>query len=257
MKYSESILLHTPKYHLIKIRGEVERKYPLEAYFFKVEKTSVVCEIHYSNPPQKVSDMILSCSSNVAAINGGFYKLAEENRTPLDWLVINSQEIQTLRNNSRPCIFLSKGELFIASPSNGVNFQSVLQAGPLLVQNCIVQTDYSDFQEKAYDFDTDITADRNPRSVFGYDSKFYFFLVVEGRSDRSYGLYLEEVAALAQKCGMATAINLDGGGSCTLIVENKLINEPRFAFRSDPHPLDSQVQGSERLIPTAIFLNLK
>ncbi|WP_371805802.1 phosphodiester glycosidase family protein [Candidatus Lokiarchaeum ossiferum] len=257
MLYSESVLFHTPNYQLVKIRGEVEKKNPFEAFFFKVKKLSIVCRIHHSNPPQKVSEMVCSYPKNIAAINGGFYKLTKRNRTPLDWLIVNKFEIQSLRNQSRPCVFIFDGGAYIASPSNQDQFHSVLQAGPLLVHNNIIQTDYSDFQEKAYDFDTDITIDRNPRSVFGYDSKHYFLLVVEGRSDRSYGLFLEETALLAQKCGMTEAINLDGGGSCTLIVENKLINEPRFAFRSEPHPLDSQVQGKERLIPTALLLNLR
>lgn len=257
MQFTTLILTQTPNYTLSKLTGNVVDSIPFEAFLFNVKKSSVVFEIHYANPPQKVSTMCTSNPLNIAALNGGFYKLALENRTPLDWLVIHSQKIQSLRNYSRPCIYLTKEEVYISSPSEDREFDSVLQAGPLLLNQGSICYDYSDFQENALDFDADITAERYPRSVFGYDSQFYYFLVIDGRLERSHGLYIEETALLAQKVGMLSAINLDGGGSSTLIVDQQLINEPRFASREDLHPLDAQVQGAERLIPTALLVHLK
>ena len=170
MHFTESSLTRTAQYELLRLHGTVADSHPFEAFLFKVQKSLVQFEIRYAHPPQHVSAMARANPSILAGINGGFYKLAHVSRTPLDWLVIHGREIQALRNFSRPCIYVTDTDVVIGAPAKARPFDSVLQAGPLLVQKGDLLHDYSDFQENARDFDTDITADRNPRSVFGYDA---------------------------------------------------------------------------------------
>ena len=66
------------------------------------------------------------------------------------------------------------------------------------------------------------------------------FAVVDGRQEDSHGLTLTEFAELLVKFGVQNAINLDGGGSSALYVNDGVVNSP-----SD---------GAERAVGSALIL---
>jgi hypothetical protein len=72
---------------------------------------------------------------------------------------------------------------------------------------------------------------RHPRTAIGFsrDSTTLFLLVVEGRSQRSVGVSLVELAAIMRRLGAWQAMNFDGGGSTTMVVGGTVVNVP-----SDP-----------------------
>jgi hypothetical protein len=71
---------------------------------------------------------------------------------------------------------------------------------------------------------------RNPRTLAGVDASGRVLLVtVDGRSTASMGLSVAESAELADDLGMREAVNLDGGGSTTMVARGQVVNEP-----SDP-----------------------
>ncbi len=51
-------------------------------------------------------------------------------------------------------------------------------------------------------------------------------MVVDGRQERSRGVSLDELAILMHELDVVEAMNLDGGGSSTLVVDNTLVNRP-------------------------------
>lgn len=51
-------------------------------------------------------------------------------------------------------------------------------------------------------------------------------MLVDGRQRESRGAGLEELAALMVGVGAEEALNLDGGGSSSLVVNGKLLNNP-------------------------------
>jgi exopolysaccharide biosynthesis protein len=70
--------------------------------------------------------------------------------------------------------------------------------------------------------------DRHPRSAIGFNkdqSKFYM-VVVDGRQENSAGMTLTELGEFMAGFGVYNALNLDGGGSSTLWVRNKVVNSP-------------------------------
>ena len=76
---------------------------------------------------------------------------------------------------------------------------------------------------------------RNPRTIAGVDSRGRILLVTaDGRSTASLGLSIAESAAVAQSLGMRKAINLDGGGSTTMVTDNEVINTPSDATGERP-----------------------
>lgn len=72
---------------------------------------------------------------------------------------------------------------------------------------------------------------RNPRTMVGVDARSRLLLVaVDGRqAGRSAGLSILEAAQVMRALGAVTAMNLDGGGSTTLVLEGQVVNRP-----SDP-----------------------
>jgi hypothetical protein len=57
----------------------------------------------------------------------------------------------------------------------------------------------------------------------------FFLLVVDGRSQKSVGMTLVELAALMRRLGAWQAMNFDGGGSTTMIIDGAIVNAPSDA----------------------------
>jgi len=72
---------------------------------------------------------------------------------------------------------------------------------------------------------------RHPRSAIGFsrDSSMLYLVVVDGRTQKSVGMTLVELAALMRRIGAWHAMNFDGGGSSALIVNGAVVNAPSDA----------------------------
>ena len=234
---------------LKKIIGKSDDELPFEAFLLSSDRNSTKLKIAYSSVPQKVSKFV-SDLNGIAGITGGFYQLTR-NKPPLDWVKIDNETIQKMTKDSRPCINFSKDGLSIDFPKDIKFNENILQAGPLILKDGNIQSDFTEFVINSHEFESDITADRHPRTIFGFNDDFYFFLVVDGRTSKSAGLYLEECGDLVQQLDFTNAINLDGGASSTLIEGNRLINHPRIKLSKK---LSIPVYRSERKIPTALII---
>ncbi|HEX6391718.1 MAG TPA: phosphodiester glycosidase family protein [Solirubrobacteraceae bacterium] len=130
----------------------------------------------------------------------------------------------------RACVHVDNGTVQIARrdalPATIAG--DLLQAGPLLVHDgAIVDGDDEGFSAGAGQFDSDITVGRHPRAALGCDGERLIALVCDGRSDDDAGLTIPELAAAMLSLGAREALNLDGGGSTTMICAGELRNVPR------------------------------
>lgn len=76
---------------------------------------------------------------------------------------------------------------------------------------------------------------RNPRTFAGVDAQGRTLLVTaDGRQTTSLGLSLNEEAHVAKSLGMVNAMNLDGGGSTTMVQGGKVMNSPSDATGERP-----------------------
>jgi Phosphodiester glycosidase len=107
----------------------------------------------------------------------------------------------------------------------------LLQAGPLLVRGGVsiidATRDAEGFSAAAHQFDSDITRGRYPRAALALAGDRVLALVCDGRSEVDAGLSLTELADVLTDLGADTAINLDGGGSASLVYGGRLRNRPR------------------------------
>ena len=106
----------------------------------------------------------------------------------------------------------------------------LVQAGPLLVhegRSLMDGEDREGFSAGASQFDSDITAERHPRCALGVGDDELLAVCCDGRrTGVDAGLDLAELARLLVSFGAREAINLDGGGSATLVHRGHLLNRP-------------------------------
>jgi exopolysaccharide biosynthesis protein len=113
----------------------------------------------------------------------------------------------------------------------------VVQAGPLLVhdgRSAVDGTDPEGFSAGSAQFDSDITVGRYPRCALGIGEEELLAVCCDGRrSGVDAGLELAELARLMISFGAREALNLDGGGSATLVHRGHLLNRP---YSNDDQP---------------------
>jgi hypothetical protein len=87
---------------------------------------------------------------------------------------------------------------------------------------------------------------RHPRTAVGIsrDAKTLYLVVVDGRQANSVGMTLNELADFLLQLGVHDALNLDGGGSSTMVVKGRVVNSP-----SDP--------TGERPVSNALLVRIK
>jgi exopolysaccharide biosynthesis protein len=82
--------------------------------------------------------------------------------------------------------------------------------------------------EEAANYSESLFRLRHPRTAVGWRADGALLLVtVDGRQpQKSVGMTIEELAKLMQELGCVEAMNLDGGGSTTMVIKNKVANRP-------------------------------
>ena len=153
----------------------------------------------------------------------------------------------------RACLSISGARIAIArrdalpSAPRG----DLLQAGPLLMAGgAVLARDGEDpegFAAGAGQFDSDITAGRHPRAALALAGRELLALACDGRAGDEAGLTLGELASLLAELGARDAINLDGGGSTSLVCDGRLCNRPRA-------DIGVEIPGG-RPVTTALFFS--
>jgi len=91
-----------------------------------------------------------------------------------------------------------------------------------------VRGDDEGFSAGASQFDSDITDGRHPRAAVGVTRRGEVLAVAcDGRADDEAGLRIDELAEAMAALGAVQAMNLDGGGSTSLVCGGRLRNVPR------------------------------
>jgi len=120
------------------------------------------------------------------------------------------------------------------------NLKMALGGGAVLLQNGQIPASFSHN-----------VAGTAPRTAVGFsaDKKTMFLVVVDGRQATSRGMTQKEMAQLMLKLGASDALNLDGGGSSTMVV--------RPLGEKNPTVINRVSEGVQRLIANGlgIFTN--
>jgi hypothetical protein len=170
------------------------------------------------------------------AVVGGFFSRPEY--APLGQVQIDGRAQRTLPFDApwgdvRACVQITDGDLRIARRDQlgAAPRGDLLQAGPLLVLDGAVaiaaEDDAEGFSAAAHQFDSDITQGRYPRAALALAGERVLVIACDGRTHRDAGMTLPELAGALVKLGATAALNLDGGGSASLVHDGRLRNRPR------------------------------
>jgi exopolysaccharide biosynthesis protein len=160
----------------------------------------------------------------LAAINGGFFDT--KNGGSVDFFKINGYTTDTTRwaadkplsFHSKAGIVIQKNKLKIVKGQDRWRWYETLKAdnllltGPLLIYEGqpqpLPKTAFND--------------NRHPRScACTTKDKQLILVTVDGRTNQAFGMNLTELTFLMKHLGCQNAINLDGGGSTTLYLEDQ------------------------------------
>jgi hypothetical protein len=184
------------------------------------------------------STLLRWCAENATehALIGGFYM--RPGGPPLGDLWIDGSALANVPfdppwGDLRACVHADGARVTLAArgelPSEPGG--DLLQAGPMLVAagGSLIEPgrDPEGFSAGSRQFDSDITTGRYPRAALGLGGDDLIAVVADGRADDEVGLTIAELAAAMVGLGAREAINLDGGGSASLVVGGQLRNVPR------------------------------
>jgi exopolysaccharide biosynthesis protein len=109
--------------------------------------------------------------------------------------------------------------------------------------------DREGFSAGAGQFDSDITDGRHPRAALGLGAEHLLAVACDGRRSRvDDGLTMGELAEVMLELGAESAINLDGGGSTTLVHRRHLLNRP-YSTQDQPAPESRPIVTALLLVP--------
>lgn len=184
-------------------------------------KTAFAENTYGRNITEKTST-IAENNNSILAINGDYYGF----RTT-GFVIRNGQLYRETSSGSDDLAIYSDGSYKIVNESNTNAKQlindGVIQLfsfGPTLVNNGEISvTENQEISGKSMV--------SNPRTAIGIiDNLHYIFVVSDGRTNSSSGLSLYQLAKIMQNYNCKIAYNLDGGGSSTMVFNNKVINNP-------------------------------
>jgi exopolysaccharide biosynthesis protein len=170
----------------------------------------------------------------LAALNGTFFDIANGgsvDHIKSDGIVINENRLG--KNGKRAghqssALVINKGKINIAKWDGTPDWEKTLEgedimvSGPLLILNQI---------DEKLDTANSFNKTRHPRTAVAITKNRRVLLItVDGRNANSAGMSLFELAKLMRWINADDAINLDGGGSTTLWInnykENGVVNYP-------------------------------
>lgn len=117
-----------------------------------------------------------------------------------------------------------------ATPTTVDAYPHILGAGPLLISDgqIVLDAELERFQPA-------FQSQQAARSAIGQLTDGRILLLTVGRSEEVSGISLTALAQAMLNLGCRAALNLDGGTSSTLVVENRTVNRPESDIRPRVH----------------------
>ena len=188
-------------------------------------KTAFANDTFGKNITQTTSEMAAANNANFA-INGDYYGFRDTGLVIRNGILY--RDFSSASANDQSMTIDREGSLCIVSANESTGTElvesGVLQGftfGPTLVFNGEVRVTNN------AEVDTKASSNLNPRTAIGQISPLhYIFIVVDGRTDESRGMTLQELAQEFVNRGATVAYNLDGGGSAAMWLNGNIINTP-------------------------------
>ena len=109
-------------------------------------------------------------------------------------------------------------------PHHG-KLRTVTGGWPVIVNDGKSVAEYADFVEGTF---PRFSATRHPRTAAGIseNGSTLYLITVDGRRESDSGMSLSELAKTMMQLGAYEAMNFDGGGSTTMVIDGQVVNRP-------------------------------
>ena len=201
-----------------------------KGYAMKVKlKDPTAMKMALSSEPGKAETTMQAVKRNgaIAGINAGGFADSGGKRYPLSTTVMNGKYVNGFQASFKDLFFvglndtgkLVGGKFFDKNSLDRLKPQFGATFVPVLLQNG---------KKTAIPAKWKVSPKRAPRTVIGnYKDDQLLIIVVDGYNETgSSGATLEELQGRLYKLGVVDAYNLDGGGSSSLILNNRVVNNP-------------------------------
>jgi len=211
----------------IAIKISTIREYDTSVYIadIQIKKASylktALANNTYGRNIKKTTSKIADSNNAIFAINGDFYGFRD-----YGYVLRNGTLYRDTASNSEDLVINNEGDLSVIDENkisidtmDLSSIRQIISFGPALVEkgNMVVDSNSRVAKEMK----------SNPRTAIGQISPLhYIFIVSDGRSDKSKGLSLKQLAQVFKDKGCNTAYNLDGGGSSTMYFNGNIVNIP-------------------------------
>jgi len=229
---------------------------PIAVQALRLDPAKVAIEMGLAGdrqPARETVQQIAARHGALAALNAGFFALADGQ--PAGFLKRRGTLVSRARRPRGAVAFTERSgtmrllfdRVSVVRPPNGkLEYQPRLGTAAkdwaraahavggagLLMLNGRVLTEWAD-EQLSPGFDTT----RHPRTLIGVDAEDAIWLVtVDGRQPAlSLGMTFTELQGLSRRLGLRSSLNLDGGGSTTMVVRGNVVNHPADA--TGPRPV--------------------
>ena len=184
-------------------------------------KTALAKGVYGRNVTAKTS-ATAAANSAVLAINGDYYGSQERGYVIRGGVIYRSTAV----SGRQDLVIYQDGSMEVVCETDisaeellAKGARDVLSFGPQLLEDGKITVNSS--------YEVARATNSNPRTAIGMiDELHYVFVVSDGRTNKSSGLTVYELAGFMKSLGVKTAYNLDGGGSSTMYFNGEVINDP-------------------------------
>lgn len=184
-------------------------------------RTALAKNKYGTNIKQKTSEMAAAHNA-ILAINGDYYGARRQG-----YVIRQGNLYRNSAADDREALAIFTDGSFSVIEEKKTSAEDLLAAGafnvlsfgPSLIVDGKVTVGVRD--------EVDQSMANNPRTAIACIAPLHYLLVVsDGRTSKSTGLKLYQLAEFLKELGAVTAYNLDGGGSSTMYFNGKVINNP-------------------------------
>lgn len=229
---------------------------PIAVHALKLDPRKVMLESAVAEgrlPARETVAAIAARRNALAAVNAGFFAL--ENGAPTGFLKVRGTVIGGTSRARGAVAFVERGGrtrlLFdrvvvdrvrqtytpsLGSPAKDwARARDAVGGAGLLLREGRVLEEWAE-ERIAQGFDTT----RHPRTMIGDDGTSIWLVAVDGRRPlHSLGMSFRELQGLAARLGLRSALNLDGGGSTTMVIRGAVVNHP--SDQTGPRPVSDAI----------------
>ncbi|MBQ9396605.1 MAG: phosphodiester glycosidase family protein [Proteobacteria bacterium] len=154
-----------------------------------------------------------------AGINTAFFDMGGTNKAMGYFVSNGTPYVNHYPDDWRPTIGFTQSNQYLYGAGSRGSMYNACSGSHVLVENGQAVNNGSD----------SFSVTTHPRTAAGIDKsgRYFFMIVVDGRSKQSTGMSLATLSQHMIRLGIYQGINLDGGGSSTMVIQGKgLVNRP-------------------------------